>query len=110
MKARSATPQITPSPFEDFHKESEITASSMGETPTRTVQKLLKMICLRRDGFRCQATGLPEVNAVKAGLVSVDPSPYPCDTELAHVIPFSIGHWEDRDQVCQNIPLQPYKY
>lgn len=110
VKARSATPQITPPPFEDFQEELEITTSSMGETPTRAVQKLLKVICLRRDGFRCLATGLPEIKAVKAGLVSANPSQYPCDTELAHVIPFSIGHWENREQVCQNLLLQSYKY
>lgn len=110
VKAHSVTPQMTASSFKDFHEELEITASSMGVTPAEAVQKLLRMICLRWDGFRCVATGLLELNAVKAGLVSANPSQYPCDNELAHVIPFSIGHWEDRKQVRQNLLLQYYKY
>lgn len=81
----------------------------MEETPTRAVQKFLKVLCLRRDGFRCLATGIPEKSAVKAGLVQLDPLRYACDTELAHIIPFAFGHWEDRDPVCQNLLLQSYK-
>ena len=38
----------------------------MEETPTRAVQKFLKVLCLRRDDFRCLATGIPEKSAVKA--------------------------------------------
>ena len=81
----------------------------MEETPTRAVQKFLKVLCLRRDDFRCLATGIPEKSAVKAGLVPLDPLRYACDTELTHIIPFAIGHGEDRDQVCQNLLLQSYK-
>lgn len=109
MKARSFTPPITPSPFEDFHEQLNIIACSMEETPTRAVQKFLKVLCLRRDDFRCLATGIPEKSAVKAGLVPLDPLRYACDTELTHIIPFAIGHGEDRDQVCQNLLVQSYK-
>lgn len=75
----------------------------MRESPTINVQIFPKWGCLRRDGFRCLATGLPEENAAKTGLVSLFPSSYSCHTELAHIIPFTIGH---KDQACQNLPLR----
>ncbi|KAL1965851.1 hypothetical protein VTN77DRAFT_5172 [Rasamsonia byssochlamydoides] len=87
MKARSATP-ITPSPLPDNEETLEEIAAIMDQSPSRYPQGALKKLCLKRDNFRCIATGLIDVSAKKEQGVK-------CNTELAHVLPFSIGQWEN---------------
>jgi hypothetical protein len=58
-------------------------------------QGALKKLCLKRDNFRCIATGLIDVSAETEQGIK-------CFTELAHILPFSIGQWENSKDVCQS--------
>ncbi|PGH16439.1 hypothetical protein AJ79_01770 [Helicocarpus griseus UAMH5409] len=62
----------------------------MDKTPTRNRQKLMKKLCLKRDDFRCLATGAIDINyhGTRESLTGNSGI-----TELAHVIPFSMGAW-----------------
>ena len=93
--ARGPTPPITPSPFPDNRDAIEEIAASMDQSPRRSHQSHLKKGCLLRDNFRCMATGLIDENA------DVDMSGRFGPTELAHIIPFSLGQWDNSSQVCQ---------
>ncbi|KAJ9227116.1 hypothetical protein DTO027B5_876 [Paecilomyces variotii] len=92
MKARAPTPTITPSPFPDNDEAVEAVAELMDRSPSRNVQKWLKERCLRRDNYRCMVTGIIENSAAQGA----PPSAYTGSTELSHIIPLSIGSWEDK--------------
>lgn len=65
------------------------------QPPDRNSQSSLKQLCLKRDGFRCLATGVYQSATI--GPPSADTGP----TDLAHIIPFSIGQWSNNGRVCQ---------
>ena len=95
MKARPRTP-ITPSPFLDGNIVEEIKAD-MDEPATRASQHQLKGLCLIRDNFQCMLTGVTDTSASEHGIIIVGPS---ANTELSHIIPFSLGSWDNEEEVC----------
>lgn len=86
MLTRSKTPAtITPSPRLGFE-------GAIVEPSSRNEQRWLRRVCLERDGNRCVLTGLMDDKAAPTGddMVIV--------TECAHIIPFSLGHWQSESQ------------
>jgi hypothetical protein len=61
----------------------------MIDPASRNDQGKLKSMCLQRDGWKCMVTGMPDTSKVRDLAV---PSVI---TRLAHILPFSIGKWED---------------
>ncbi|OJD10722.1 hypothetical protein AJ78_08340 [Emergomyces pasteurianus Ep9510] len=82
IKAESATPRVTPSSLDDAEDDIEEV-------------KLMKKLCLKRDDFQCLATGVIDVNyhGTRESLTGNSGI-----TELAHVIPFSMGAWSDKQK------------
>lgn len=81
-------------------------AAEMDESSTRKEQPTLKDLCLKRDGYRCVVTGVWD----KLGKNLCPPADRDrCigDTESAHTLPFSMGKWDDDDQVS-SIPTPRY--
>ena len=97
MKARAATPAVTPSPFPDNDDVVAEIAASLDEPATRAGQRGLKKLCLQRDNFRCLATGFVEETERKRA-----PLLRSIETELAHIVPISLGRWGSTEQVCQH--------
>ncbi|EER45447.1 conserved hypothetical protein [Histoplasma capsulatum H143] len=95
IKAESATPRVTPSPLNDADDDIEEMASVMDKPPTRNRQKLMKKLFLKRDDFRCLATGAIDLNyhGTRESLTGNSGI-----TELAHIIPFSMGAWSDKQE------------
>jgi 5-methylcytosine-specific restriction endonuclease McrA len=87
---------VTPSPFLDGNKVEEM-AAAMGEPATRSAQQQLKENCLERDNFQCMLTGVTDVSATKHGRSIVGYSGY---TILSHIIPFSLGCWDNNEEAC----------
>ncbi|OJD12676.1 hypothetical protein AJ78_06762 [Emergomyces pasteurianus Ep9510] len=95
IKAKSATPRVTSSSLDDADNDIEEMASVMDKTSTRNRQKLMKKLCLKRDDFRCLATGAIDLNyhGTQESLTGNSGI-----TDLAHVIPFSMGAWSDKQE------------
>lgn len=72
----------------------------MDQPPTRNKQEQLKQQCLDRDDHRCMATSIIDANADGIGTVRHGLT---ASTELAHIIPYSVGMWEDKKTVCLNM-------
>ncbi|KAL2012062.1 hypothetical protein VTN00DRAFT_4780 [Thermoascus crustaceus] len=73
----------------------------MVQSSSRKDQKMLKSTCLKRDNYRCVVTGFWD--AAAEGIVSEETmGDRIMDTELAHIIPFSMGKYENHVQE-QNI-------
>ncbi|EEH10600.1 conserved hypothetical protein [Histoplasma capsulatum G186AR] len=87
MRARGATPSISPSPFDDEEEIGNV-AATMDESGSRKDQTLLKKLCLERDNYRCMATGIIDSDAG----TQENPGPK-APTNLCHIIPFSLGKW-----------------
>jgi hypothetical protein len=100
VKAHSATPQVTPSPLDEADDDIQEVPSDMDKLPTRSQQQKLKQRCLKRDGFRCMLSGLIDVNYHETQPSLIGGTG---DTELAHIIPFSMGAWGNAQQVCISI-------
>lgn len=73
-------------------------ASEMDESCTRKDQPKLKDLCLKRDGYRCVLTGIWDKTA-KDRCPPADRGRCIGATELAHIIPFSMGKWDGEDEV-----------
>ncbi|KAL1967979.1 hypothetical protein VTN77DRAFT_2396 [Rasamsonia byssochlamydoides] len=95
MKARSATPTVTPSPFDDNDDAVKQIAASMDESPSRKSQAQLEKLCLHRDNFRCMVTGIVDVDSkgMRASLAGISGP-----TQLSHILPLSIGRWDNNKQ------------
>ena len=96
MKARGKTPAVTPSPR--CGAETDVDEIVMEiETSTRASQAWLKTVCLRRDKNRCIIThaydGIESMKLPKAERDSC----ITADTEVAHIIPFSLGHFGENE-------------
>ncbi|OAT00862.1 uncharacterized protein BDCG_03761 [Blastomyces dermatitidis ER-3] len=89
MRARGATPPITPTPFKMEEGVEEV-AATMNEPGSRKDQRHLKKLCLERDGHRCMATGIIDIDAK----ISEADTEYGSPTDLCYVVPFSLGRWE----------------
>ncbi|KAK2741484.1 hypothetical protein FQN57_005617 [Myotisia sp. PD_48] len=93
MKTRTPTPIIA-SPAPDYDLEVSQVAMRMEESPTRSFQQQLKQQCLLRDNYTCMITTATDSSA-----------PFPSVTrarlELAHIIPFSMAHWNGSPQSHQ---------
>ncbi|KAL1969865.1 hypothetical protein VTN77DRAFT_7374 [Rasamsonia byssochlamydoides] len=98
MKAYGGkTPAVTSSPFDNADIETEEVAAMMIQPSSRKDQKSLKKMCLERDNFRCMVTGFWDRAA--RGIVSEETmGDRILDTELAHIIPFSLGKYERREK------------
>jgi hypothetical protein len=98
VKARCTTPQPTPSPWDEASDDVSNIASETD--PTRSQQKRLKYLCLKRDNFRCLVTGIVETE-IEGPQSSGDVADG--ETEVAHILPFSIGAWRHKDGVCDSL-------
>lgn len=61
---------------------------------SRSEQSKLKKDCLKRDGYRCQATGLWDCKSVLDGLIIPNDHKASTTTETAHILPFSLGKFD----------------
>ncbi|KAL2366798.1 hypothetical protein RJZ56_000383 [Blastomyces dermatitidis] len=68
----------------------EEVAATMNEPGSRKDQRHLKKLCLERDGHRCMATGIIDIDAK----ISEADTEYGSPTDLCYVVPFSLGRWE----------------
>ncbi|GIJ99064.1 hypothetical protein Aspvir_001188 [Aspergillus viridinutans] len=91
------TPQVTESPFSDTDINRDDVASEMTESSSRKDQQPLKWLCLKRDGYRCVVTGIWDDHAEQR-CPPGQRGTHIGETELAHIIPFSMGKWEDADE------------
>lgn len=99
MKARAPTPAITPSPFEDDNEAVEEIAALMNESHNRINQRMLRRHYLRRDDYRCMVTGIIDYMHAPSAMSS---SGLSGPTELAHILPLSIGKWVSSEDVCKH--------
>lgn len=75
--------KATPLPFYEYLSESKCAALSEQTLTERELERL-KEICLARGNYHCTATGL------------VERSKHLCHAEFVHIIPFSMGYYEDQ--------------
>ena len=94
MKASPATPVVTPSPRFGVHDSIEEIFSEI-ESASRAGQAWLKSACLKRDGNKCVLTGFYDVKEWNALGVTERPDVVTAITELAHIIPFSMGSFSE---------------
>jgi hypothetical protein len=80
VKTRSSIP-IEPLPL--YNKK------TLEEDP----QLAEKLLCLKRDNFRCIATKLLDISAES------NPEAVKCDTDVTSILPFSIGWSENTKEV-----------
>ncbi|KAH3069623.1 hypothetical protein KXV27_002697 [Aspergillus fumigatus] len=73
-------------------------ASGMTQSSTRNLLEWLKNICLERDNYQCIVTKLWDPVAVNPQ----EQCKMTGNTQLAHIIPFSMGHWGN-DQKAKEI-------
>jgi len=90
-----STRQVTPSPWDDASLEEEDILATMLESATRNEQAQLKVYCLKRDNYKCLVTGLYDPSAI-GNILAEDSSESTMYTQLAHILPYSIGKWTDR--------------
>ena len=107
MKAcRPPTSGISPSPHPEAHFEIEELMRDI-ESSSRNDQAKLKEACLRRDGFRCAITGVPDVVSVQKGRIQ-EAGQYPKYTECSHILPFMLRSFDgDRAREVKLIRLIP---
>ncbi|EGD94587.1 hypothetical protein TESG_02097 [Trichophyton tonsurans CBS 112818] len=94
------TPAPTPSAC--GNNQEQIIESLAVLTPmnpsSRNEQSKLKKDCLKRDGYRCQATGLWDDQSVESGHIIPDDHKASTTTEIAHILPFALGKFDgDKD-------------
>ncbi|KAL1970199.1 hypothetical protein VTN77DRAFT_5359 [Rasamsonia byssochlamydoides] len=82
---------MTPSPFHDNEEAVEEIALPMEESPSRNRQGQLKQLCLKRDNFRCLATGVVDRDVEGSAQGPSGP------TELAHILPLG----KQRPEPCR---------
>lgn len=98
------TPAVTPSPLDDAELEIDAVVATMVQCPSRKEQPNLKDMCLERDNHRCMITGFYNRTARKH-FPAEQIGQHTLNTDLAHIIPFSMGKYEDREQVRQPLPV-----
>lgn len=96
MQAHPATPVVTPSPRFGVDDSIEEISEEI-ESASRAEQAWLKSACLKRDGNKCILTGFYDSNEWnKLGVnVTERPEEITAITELAHIIPFSMGSFSE---------------
>ncbi|RHZ45320.1 hypothetical protein CDV55_100536 [Aspergillus turcosus] len=77
------------SPFVDSQDCEGDVYQTMLESASRNDQGRLKQLCLQRDNWRCMLTGTLDISQAK------DLRTAAASTRLAHILPFSIGKWND---------------
>ena len=100
MKAHPCTPAVPSPRFGADDNIEEI--SSEIESATRGDQAWLKTVCLNRDGKKCIISGLYDINEWLKFPVNERPNVGTARTELAHIIPFSLGSFSEV-QVSQTV-------
>ncbi|KAL1855583.1 hypothetical protein Plec18170_004304, partial [Paecilomyces lecythidis] len=91
MKARGPSSSVTHSPFQESGIDItfEEVASMMIQSSSRRDQPKLKTLCLKRDSYRCVVTGYFDKSA-RGKFSSEMLEGRLMNTELAHIIPFSL--------------------
>lgn len=89
------TPQVTASPLSATDITRDNMASGMTQSSTRNLLEWLKNICLERDNYQCIVTKLWDPVAVNPQ----EQCKMTGNTQLAHIIPFSMGHWGNDQKV-----------
>ncbi|KAJ9374430.1 hypothetical protein DTO282F9_1425 [Paecilomyces variotii] len=92
------TPSVTPSPFENADITFEEVSATMVESSSRKDQKALKKTCLERDNYRCVVTGFWD-EAAQGKIPEEIMGDRILNTELVHIIPFSLGKYDNNRQV-----------
>ncbi|GFG12958.1 hypothetical protein IFM5058_06210 [Aspergillus udagawae] len=93
MKAQGGkTPQVTPLPLSATGITRDNVASEMTQSSSRNDQGWLKTTCLQRDNYKCVVTKIWDP---VAGSIFNIQGEMTLNTQLAHIIPFSMGHWEN---------------
>ncbi|EZG04228.1 hypothetical protein H106_05896 [Trichophyton rubrum CBS 735.88] len=88
------TPAPTPSPCGDTQVQIESLVVTSMNPSSRSEQSKLKKDCLKRDGYRCQATDLWDCKSVLDGLIIPNDHKASTTTETAHILPFSLGKFD----------------
>lgn len=88
------TPQPVESPCQQVRDAME-SDEWRAESPTRDDQGRLKDQCLKRDGYRCVSSGLLDLPSFYDGLVQRHEQDRIARTVAAHILPFSLGHFDD---------------
>lgn len=69
------------------------------EQSSRRDQKRLRKQCLQRDGYQCVYSGWFDRHSVKEKRVLLPQGARWGNTECAHIIPFALGSFDDKDSV-----------
>jgi hypothetical protein len=104
VRTNFSTRQVTPSPWDDSSLEQDDILSTMLESATRNEQGQLKVFCLKRDNYKCMVTGQYDLSAFGT-ILAVDSSEPTGYTQLAHILPYSIGKWTERASVSVSIKI-----
>ena len=67
--------------------------------PSGRQQAKLKRLCLRRDGYQCIYSGYFDKVSVKERKVTLPSTASTGTTECAHIIPFALGSFDDKQAV-----------
>jgi len=67
------------------------------ESSSRNDQQKLKTDCLRRDGFRCVISGLYDRQSIRDHLVTPPAGNPSGGTECAHILPFALRKFNERN-------------
>lgn len=97
---KRSPPSMSPSPSPEAHQAIDVL---MGELSSSSRSRQLREACLRRDGFRCVASGIVDGTSYTAGRVRHQKHEYPpSPTKCAHLIPFGLRHveLENTREVC----------
>jgi hypothetical protein len=78
--------------------ESDGWLATMVDSPTHGEQALLKKQCLERDNYRCLVTGMWDREA-RNKIKTLQSRELFAPTELAHIIPFCLGHYSTKEEV-----------
>ncbi|KAF7133717.1 hypothetical protein CNMCM5793_005071 [Aspergillus hiratsukae] len=84
---------VTPSPFVDSQDCEGDVYQTMLESASRNDQGRLKKLCLERDDWRCMLSNLLDISQRKNHGTKA------ASTRLAHILPFSIGKWNDTGSI-----------
>ena len=92
---KAPPPVSCPSVFADEDHEIEQAVAFI--EPSQRDQTKLKQQSLRRDGYQCIYTGLFDRRSVKEKKVTLPQEAGFGHTECAHIIPFALGKFNDKD-------------
>lgn len=97
------TPAPTPSPCHDSQVQSDSLVITSMNPSSCNQQARLKNDCLKRDGYRCQVTGLWDRHSVETGKIVPGEEHTLAATEVAHIIPFSLGSFDEDKEFEVNV-------